>query len=152
MCETIEEISIAQIDAYKIFAWKDHELVSAFKESYRNARGLSYPRNQQKITCNSNTGFFAFRNFEEACSIAVDFKNWNFLNHDLVVLPVTLYDVFGTSSMRLFCTHSIRHCPCLKAREIVVRYSLDAVNKFNSQLERMRTIYSSYYRNFTHTF
>jgi hypothetical protein len=91
------DVNIPKIEAYKIFALIDDKLQSSFWSAYQG--DLNYDVELEmtvKPKEGTNDGFFAFQKFDDAVRIAYQgTKRWNFVSSSLVVLPVTLLDVFA---------------------------------------------------------
>lgn len=87
-------VSIERLPAFKVFAIKNDKLVSAFRSSLAH-RSMDLSYGTGRIQCNpTSSTFFAFKTFGTAVGVARGgSRTWNFYNENLLVLPVTLYDV-----------------------------------------------------------
>jgi hypothetical protein len=83
---------IAQ-DAFKIFTRnKTGQLQSCFFPTFKS--GLFYPPNVKIRVDNEDSNFFAFESFKNAVDVArAGKKRFNMVGGDLIVLPVTMYEV-----------------------------------------------------------
>lgn len=145
MCMTCsKEVNIGQLEAFKIFA-KDEEgrLISAFTMARKD--GLFYPANERIRVDDEETGFFAFKEFNRAVSLAIrgrrswtnDFGtryNWNWSTSQLIVLPVTMFEVYSEGKFRVpsgdpQCMDG--YYPAYESKEIIVRDTPHNVNEFH---------------------
>ena len=87
-------ISIERQPAFKIFSIHNDKLRSAFRSSLA-CRGLDLNYGEGRIQVSPpDQTFFAFKSFNSALGVCRGGRRaWNFSSENLVVLPVTLYDV-----------------------------------------------------------
>lgn len=89
-----QEISIERVDAYKVFAETTKGLQSPFASKHKTH--LVYAPEQTIAVDCEEEGFFAFANIRDAVRITVGGRRkWNVVSPNLIVLPVTLWDVFS---------------------------------------------------------
>ena len=87
---------LSEVSAFKIFT-RDGEgqLQSVFKSTFK--KGLAYAPNERIRVDKEDANFFAFEELRDAIWIAREGRRkWNMVGGELIVLPVTLFDVSFT--------------------------------------------------------
>lgn len=135
MCMTCtKEVSIEKVEAWKVFAVRKGKLETAFMRSrYTNGETdkpievIPYEVNQKIKVVPETSSFFAFEHFNDAYRIAEAGRyKWNTINDQLVVLPVTLYNVVTTGKFHVVsedvqCMDG--YYPAFEAKEIEIHDS-----------------------------
>lgn len=137
-------VEIEKQEAFKIFA-KDKEgnLVSAFFMCLK--KGLHYPSNERIRVDDEETGFFAFKDFDRAVSLAIQGKrswstgygqnrHWDFSTSRLIVLPVTMYEVYAQGDFHVPSGDNQvmdGYYPAFESKEIVVHDTPENVMAFH---------------------
>lgn len=134
MCLTQrKEVEITRADAFKIFT-RDKEglLQSVFASTFKG--GLKYPSNERIRVDVEEANFFALEGFKEAVSIAREGRRkWNMVRGDLIVLPVTLFEVVATGKYHVpsgdpQCLDG--YYPAFEAKEIQVNDTQETRDQF----------------------
>lgn len=134
MCLTQRnEVAVPEVNGFKIFSrTKTGQLQSVFVPTFKE--GLIYPSNQRIRVDTEESNFFAFGNFREAISIAREGRRkWRMVNGNLLVLPVTLYEVvakgtYHVPSDDIQCLDG--YYPAFESKEIIVHDTNETRNAF----------------------
>jgi hypothetical protein len=134
MCLTSRSgVYIPEVSAFKIFTRdEDGLLQSAFSPKFK--QGLKYPPNERIRVDVEESNFFAFENMNNAIHIARQgHRKWRMVKGELIVLPVTLYDVvfkgsYFVSSDDPQCLDS--YYPAYESKELTVHDSKETRNQF----------------------
>jgi len=88
-----QTVKLESVDAFKVFTFNsNNELQSCFNSTF--VEGLIYKPNCLISVDKPEKHFFAFEKEKDAMRIAFDgTKTWDLVNSNLIVLPVTLFDV-----------------------------------------------------------
>ena len=85
---------IEEIEAFKIFSIRSGKLQSAFISVQIYNPDLYYEPNTRIRVADPTSHFFAFAKWKEALNVAIDRDSiWGFASKQLIVLPVTLYNI-----------------------------------------------------------
>jgi len=122
-----------EVNGFKVFSRDDFgKLQSVFVPTFK--AGLKYEANTRIRVDTEESTFFAFGEFENAISIARQGKRvWNMVKGDLIVLPVTLYEVVAKG--RYHVPSGDSQCldgfyPAFESKEILVHDNVQSRNRF----------------------
>lgn len=134
MCMTgRQDCDVSEVNGFKIFS-RDNtgQLQSVFVPTFK--AGLKYPPNQRIRVDAEESTFFAFEQFKHAISIAREGRRrWNMVNGDLIVLPVTMYQVVAKGTYHVHsddpqCLDG--YYPAYESKEIIVHDTQATRNQF----------------------
>ena len=132
MCLTNKQsVVLDKVEAFKIFAITERGLESPFVQ---HNDGDPYKENELVTVNDPDNYFYAFENEKNAIYIANQgAKEWRVITNNLIVLPVTLFDVafkgdFYIRSKDIQCLDS--YFKCFMSKKIIVHSSKELKRKF----------------------
>jgi len=128
-----KDCAIPEVNGFKMFSRDGTgQLQSVFLPTFKN--GLKYLPNVRLRVDVADATFFAFAKLENAISIARQGrKRWNLVNSDIIVLPVTLYEVVaqGNYHVRSYDVQCLDgYYEAYESKEILVHDSVESRNQF----------------------
>lgn len=126
-------VTVPEMKAYKVLARDRNSLLhSVFVPTFKP--GLRYPANERIRVDTEEANFFAFGEFKHAVSVArAGRRTFNMVSGDLIVLPVTLYEVVVSGTYRVpsddpQCMDG--YYPAFESKEIVVHDNRESRKQF----------------------
>lgn len=130
-----KDVGIPEANGWKVFSINEQgQLQSTFNNAfykYQDAikdRYPVYPANEKIRVIPEESSFFAFREFNHACNIANEARQWNVKNHKLIVLPVTQYEIVAEGNLWAPSNDAQvldGYYPAYESKEILVHDSLE---------------------------